>query len=78
MSDAMERIQQKFAKKKEDEAYRHHQNYIKWKLEYAEAEQRAREFKAYWERRAQDDRDLWRDKLSPQPFPFLFYFPAEG
>ncbi|VDM56251.1 unnamed protein product [Angiostrongylus costaricensis] len=34
----------------------------KWQLEYAEAKHRALEFKAYWERRHKDDKDLWRDK----------------
>lgn len=53
-----------FDKKKEEEAQRQKIRWEKWQREHKEAEQRALEFKAYWERRRIEDRDLWRDKVS--------------
>ncbi|PAV84170.1 hypothetical protein WR25_17172 isoform C [Diploscapter pachys] len=34
----------------------------KWQMDKREAEQRAKEFAAYWRRRHEEDKDLWRDK----------------
>ncbi|EYC25420.1 hypothetical protein Y032_0012g1881 [Ancylostoma ceylanicum] len=69
MSDAEEDVmaqiremEKTFMKKKQAEANRQAIRYERWKMEHAEAQQRALEFKAYWERRHKDDRDLWRNK----------------
>ena len=51
-----------FDKKKAEESQRQKVRWEKWQRDHKEAEQRAREFKAYWERRHQEDRNLWRDK----------------
>ncbi|VDL76880.1 unnamed protein product [Nippostrongylus brasiliensis] len=51
-----------FERKKMDETQSQKQRYEQWEREFLEAQHRAKEFRAYWERRHQDDRDLWRDK----------------
>ncbi|VDO21188.1 unnamed protein product [Heligmosomoides polygyrus] len=51
-----------FEKKKLSEAQIQKQRFQQWQREFLESQQRAREFKAYWERRHRDDKDLWRDK----------------
>ncbi|KJH44138.1 hypothetical protein DICVIV_09834 [Dictyocaulus viviparus] len=55
-------VEKEFMEKKLEQARRQKIRWEKWKLEYEEAKQRAIEFKAYWERRHKDDKDLWRDK----------------
>ncbi|MFH4981087.1 hypothetical protein AB6A40_007796 [Gnathostoma spinigerum] len=37
-------------------------NWLKWQREMRENREREKQFKAYWERRKQDDKDLWRNK----------------
>ncbi|KAK6029852.1 hypothetical protein OSTOST_04023, partial [Ostertagia ostertagi] len=55
-------VQKQFDEDKLKEALLQKQRWEKWQMEFVESQQRAREFKAYWERRRQDDTDLWRDK----------------
>ncbi|VDD97560.1 unnamed protein product [Enterobius vermicularis] len=38
------------------------QQWLRYEREKKEAEEEAKQFQAYWDRRHQEDRDLWRDK----------------
>ncbi|KAK6743670.1 hypothetical protein RB195_010765 [Necator americanus] len=53
---------EEFTEEKDEKLRQQFVRYEKFKMEYVEAQQRALEFRAYWERRHKDDRDLWRDK----------------
>ncbi|ETN74348.1 hypothetical protein NECAME_04027 [Necator americanus] len=54
---------EEFTEEKDEKLRQQFVRYEKFKMEYVEAQQRALEFRAYWERRHKDDRDLWRDKV---------------
>ncbi|KAK5971886.1 hypothetical protein GCK32_001378 [Trichostrongylus colubriformis] len=56
------KVEEQFEREKMEEARLQQQRWKKWEMEFIESQQRAREFKAYWERRRKDDTDLWRDK----------------
>uniref|UniRef100_A0A1I7XSW7 RNA_GG_bind domain-containing protein n=1 Tax=Heterorhabditis bacteriophora TaxID=37862 RepID=A0A1I7XSW7_HETBA len=60
--EEMERQAMDFYQKKEEEAFNQKIRWEKWQREHVEAKQRAIEFRAYWDRRHKEDRDLWRDK----------------
>ncbi|GMT04472.1 hypothetical protein PENTCL1PPCAC_26646 [Pristionchus entomophagus] len=51
-----------FQKKKAEEAQQQKIRWAAWEKEEIEAEARAREHDAYWERRETDDVNGWRDK----------------
>ncbi|GMT32848.1 hypothetical protein PFISCL1PPCAC_24145, partial [Pristionchus fissidentatus] len=51
-----------FQKKKAEEAQQQKIRWASWEREEVEAEARAREWDAYWDRRRQEDDDLWRNK----------------
>ncbi|CAD6188042.1 unnamed protein product [Caenorhabditis auriculariae] len=51
-----------FDSKKKEEAHKQRIRWEQWKREQAEAEHRGLEFKSYWERRHEEDRELWRRK----------------
>ncbi|CAI5446499.1 unnamed protein product [Caenorhabditis angaria] len=51
-----------FDAKKLEEAAKQNIRYARWQREEKEAKNRGLEFKMYWEKRHQEDRDLWRLK----------------
>ncbi|VDM42505.1 unnamed protein product [Toxocara canis] len=60
--DVVQQQIQKLLDRREERNNEARIRFLQWQREQKEAQEEAKQFEAYWKRRHEEDRDLWRDK----------------